>query len=262
LGVERSDQMLLPLIQVRKQRVEFMLKLFCCAHASSIAQRALYVIIIVLQALIGVSILVAVAAHRALRGRSAPAIALALVFLGWYDFRHHGVIRASMGRRPVASASTVPASRILDVVIKDDVPIAVPNAHLYLESTYGLPTKDASRLVFVSAEDDTPTLGMRALSRLRPINVNTYASFVAANKRFVIYAPNDDGIGNWLITRLVQDGATVTIKAQNWKLRLFEVETRDRRGVPGTPYASPKKDSARMARHRAAAWREPQDGKE
>src|SRR5208337_1541947 len=51
LGVERSDQMLLSLIQVRKQRVEFMLKLFCCAHASSIAQRALHVIIIVLHAL-------------------------------------------------------------------------------------------------------------------------------------------------------------------------------------------------------------------
>src|SRR5208337_3015535 len=47
LGVERSDQMLLPLIQVREQRVEFMLKLFCCAHASSIAQRALCVIIVV-----------------------------------------------------------------------------------------------------------------------------------------------------------------------------------------------------------------------
>src|SRR5208337_4100729 len=51
LGVERSDQMLLSLIQVRKQRVEFMLKFFCCAHAGSIAQRALYVSVILLRAL-------------------------------------------------------------------------------------------------------------------------------------------------------------------------------------------------------------------
>src|SRR5271166_5320498 len=51
LGVERSHQMLLSLIQVRKQRVEFMLKFFCCAHAGSIAQRALCVIFIVLRAL-------------------------------------------------------------------------------------------------------------------------------------------------------------------------------------------------------------------
>src|SRR5208337_653175 len=53
LGVERSDQMLLSLIQVRKQRVEFMLKFFCCAHAGSIAQRALCVIVIVFRALTG-----------------------------------------------------------------------------------------------------------------------------------------------------------------------------------------------------------------
>src|SRR5208337_2645803 len=51
LGVERSDQMLLSLIQVRKQRVEFMLTFFCCAHASSIAQRALCVSVIFLRAL-------------------------------------------------------------------------------------------------------------------------------------------------------------------------------------------------------------------
>src|SRR5208283_4979421 len=51
LGVERSHQMLLSLIQVRKQRVEFMLKFFCCAHAGSIAQRALCVIVICLRAL-------------------------------------------------------------------------------------------------------------------------------------------------------------------------------------------------------------------
>jgi hypothetical protein len=43
--------MLLSLIQVRKQRVEFMLKFFCCAHAGSIAQRALCVICIFLRAL-------------------------------------------------------------------------------------------------------------------------------------------------------------------------------------------------------------------
>jgi len=42
---------LLSLIQVRKQRVEFMLKFFCCAHAGSIAQRALCVSVIVLRAL-------------------------------------------------------------------------------------------------------------------------------------------------------------------------------------------------------------------
>jgi len=42
---------LLSLIQVRKQRVEFMLKFFCCAHAGSIAQRALCVIVIVLRVL-------------------------------------------------------------------------------------------------------------------------------------------------------------------------------------------------------------------
>jgi len=42
---------LLSLIQVRKQRVEFMLKFFCCAHAGSIAQRALCVMFIFLRAL-------------------------------------------------------------------------------------------------------------------------------------------------------------------------------------------------------------------
>ena len=49
LGVERSDQMLLSLIQVRKQRVESMPKYFCLAHASSIARPASCVTINVLQ---------------------------------------------------------------------------------------------------------------------------------------------------------------------------------------------------------------------
>ena len=53
LGVERSDQMLLSFIQVRKQLIEFMLKVFCSAHASSIAKRALCVTIIVFRALRG-----------------------------------------------------------------------------------------------------------------------------------------------------------------------------------------------------------------
>ena len=46
-----SDQVLLSLIEVRKQQAVFPLKFFCCAHASSIAQRALCVTINVLRAL-------------------------------------------------------------------------------------------------------------------------------------------------------------------------------------------------------------------
>jgi len=61
---------LLSLIQVRKQRVEFMLKFFCCAHAGSIAQRALCVSVIFLRALSSSTVL---PPSRFIRGGKAIA---------------------------------------------------------------------------------------------------------------------------------------------------------------------------------------------
>ena len=102
-----------------------------------------------LPTVIGVSVLVAVAAHRAVRGRGVPAMALAIALLGWYDFRHYGVIRTTLGRGPVAAVSTLPASRLLDRVAQDARPrTPFLRLYLHLESVYGPPTKSAPRLVF------------------------------------------------------------------------------------------------------------------
>jgi hypothetical protein len=179
-----------------------------------------------LTSVIGLSALVAVAAHQALRGRGAPAIVLAITLYAWYDFDHYGPIRTSLGRGPAPTVSNLPDARVLDLAAEFDLPVVVPNAHHYLQSVEALPAELGSRLIYVSAEDDTVTLGLRALSRLRPIEVHTLASLIEKNKRFFVYQTHDDKVGNWLTLRLVEDGASVTVRMQDAKSRLFQVERR------------------------------------
>ncbi len=177
---------------------------------------------------IGVSLLVAVTAHRLARGRTAPAIVLAIALIVWYTHEHYDVIEIALARASLPSASARQYPRIFDRVGDADLPVAVASARLYLESINGLPAKSDPRLVFVSGEANTATRSLRALSRLRPLNVVTYASFLAAHRRFLLYTIDASREDIWLTIRLLVDGAKVTIKAQNESFRLYEVETRGR----------------------------------
>ena len=177
---------------------------------------------------VGVSVLVTVAAHRLARGRTAPAIALAIAIIAWYSYEHYSVIETSLVQASFPSVSARPGPRIFDRMGDADLPVAVASARLYLESINGLPTRSDPRLVFVSPEANTATRSLRALSRLRPLNVVTYATFVAAHKRFLLYTIDASREDIWLTIRLLLDGAKVTIIAQNDSIRLYEVETRSR----------------------------------
>ena len=109
-----------------------------------------------------------------------------------------------------------------------DLPVAVASARLYLESINSLPTKFDPHLVFISGEANAATRSLRALSRLRPLNVVSYASFLAAHRRFLLYTIDASREDIWLTIRLVADRTKVTIKAQNERVRLYEVDMRGR----------------------------------
>ena len=135
---------------------------------------------------IGVSLLAAATAHRLARGRTAPAIALSMATYVWYTYEHYNVIEIS-ARASIASNST-------GTTVPHDFRSGGRGrpsrsrcaARLYLESINGRPTRSDPRLVFVSGEMNTATRSLLALSRLRPLNVVSFASFLAAHKRFLL----------------------------------------------------------------------------
>jgi uncharacterized membrane protein len=180
-----------------------------------------------LTTVIGVSLLVTEVSHRVFRGRTTPALFLVISLLVWCGSTHWDVINATLTQTPPSSASSRPDVMIFDRVVTDDWAVAVPHPRFYLESTQNLPIKLAARLVFLSKGEDTETRALRALSRLRPMKVVSYESFLAANKRFFVCTLPDPKRSDWAIARLIEEGAQVTVRAQCQNLTLYEVETHD-----------------------------------
>jgi Dolichyl-phosphate-mannose-protein mannosyltransferase len=161
-----------------------------------------------ISAVIGISLILTLAASRASRGSPVFASLALVVLLGWIGVQASQTWKKLEGQQ----SSQLSVCEHLRNHNPDDLPIAVTSPiHFMMLAHYAQPEL-AQRLVYVAS----PELSMKyhgtkdtelALSKVQPLTglqVVDYQTFTSANQRFLLYEAE-----YWLLQALLADGADV-----------------------------------------------------
>jgi hypothetical protein len=185
-----------------------------------------------LPAVLGLSLLVTTAGHRYANGWAREGVLMALVFSGWF-FASSGWLLATPGIRLRAGEETVVqqggASESLALASREDSPIVVPDADLYLELVNSLSPSRSSHLSFVGMDDDSATFSraLHVLSRWAPFSlcVVDFSSLLESRGSFLVYKRKSSKSGNWFIPALAERKALVEVVGEHGDYIVFSVKS-------------------------------------
>ena len=170
-----------------------------------------------LSAVVGVAIVVALAARQIDGG--TPILALALIVgLGLFG-AHRFAVNDTAARQK--ARDQMAAFRFLEAHRGDGAPIVISSPHDFFElshvaAEHGGPhflylTDPAAALRYVHT--DAVDLGVLGMRRVAPLHVAPYRRFVASHSRFRVYGEHRNW--DWLTSALRADGATLRVIARN-----------------------------------------------
>jgi hypothetical protein len=179
----------------------------------------------VLHGVLGLAILIAWGASKLVRSTGGIAILVAVLFTAFAA--RHAIDATGLLRGPANPLSD--QERLLALAASNS-PIVVSHAVPYLQvAHYSNPhrgSRDAGRsFAYVSKPadvvektGDTGSRAMRLLSRITPLDVNEYDTFVGRYTQFDVYGPR-----SWMIPKLLSQGADVRLLGEHGDVFLYRV---------------------------------------
>ena len=180
----------------------------------------------VISAVIGFSILIALAAHRILDGHILSGSSLGLSICCWFVLTHINTFRTATG--------AVPSMKLLRSQSESSLPIVASDAHTFVVFSHYAPLDISERLVYLA---DTKAalrhLGSDSVERgminlIKPwfhLNVTDYKSFILSQRRFYLYG--SPSYLCWLIPELKMTDLRLEFRGQSGSNFLFLVYTKD-----------------------------------
>jgi hypothetical protein len=193
-----------------------------------------------LPAVLGCSIIVAIAAHRFFCDRPAAAAILALSLCGFF---------LSLGVKSWANVAAIREANTQTIEFlrseaRGDLPIAMSDQHAFMTLTHYGPRDIASRLVYLADPGKAllylghDSVEKGTLTLLKPwfhLPIEEYGSFLASGRSFLLYG-NPGHFLNWLLADLTASGRHLELEGRNKDSLLFLVGRSDnaiRRSIPG-----------------------------
>jgi hypothetical protein len=184
-----------------------------------------------LPAVIGCSVIVAIASRRLLADR--PAIAAILVFLLCGFF-------LSLGVKSVTNGAAVREARTQTIEFlrsagTSDLPVVITDQHEFTSLAHYAPPDVASRLVYLADPDKSLSyLGHNSVEKgtldlLKPwfhLPIEEYGPYVASRPRFLVYS-NPGHFLNWLLSDLAKGSRRVELRGRNKDSLLFLVDAEE-----------------------------------
>ncbi len=181
-----------------------------------------------LPAVMGLGILFAFLAYTRAANRGATGVLVLTVFLAGY------LVNSFWGRTDDTTQSM--ATRGLDPdQVERDVPFVIGNGTLFLQVDHYAKADLTSRLYLLRdpraavryTGSDVFDNGYQITRRWFPIkgHIEDYQRFVSEHERFMVFGPMHDPL-DWLIFKLVDDGAQMNFRGQFGDNLLFEVMPR------------------------------------
>jgi hypothetical protein len=171
----------------------------------------------VLSAIVGITILVALAASWTDRGVPLLGISLLLVFAVFAGARfveRHGDATEDADAQKQAVA-------FLETHGRTDEPIAVASPHDFFELSHREAQQGGPRLLYLAdpalaqqyLQTDAVELGVLGMKDIAPLRVERYRRFIASHSRFVVYGRYR--AWDWLTYELQANGARTRVIARN-----------------------------------------------
>ena len=172
--------------------------------------------------IIGPALLMAYFTHclgRRLR-HFATVLVLSFVVVGVYSL--------SMMARSYIRAQPFPSQALQEFVAHAEFPVAVPDAHLYFKLYHYLPDGVRQRIYYVVEPIATPEysgargdeVAMVRMTKILPFNIIDSSELVRHYQHFFVIDS-----GNWLIKKLFNDGARISLAGMSDEQKILFVET-------------------------------------
>jgi hypothetical protein len=171
----------------------------------------------VLSALVGITILVALAAWWVDRGVPMLGVSLLLVFTVFAGAR----IVERQGDATADADAQTQALAFLDRHGRAGEPIAVASPHDFFELSHREAQEGGTRLIYLAdpalarryVQTDAVELGVLGMKDIAPLRVERYRRFIASHSRFVVYGKYR--AWDWLTYELRANGARTRVIARN-----------------------------------------------
>jgi hypothetical protein len=171
----------------------------------------------VLSAIVGIAILIALAAWWTDAGVPAIGLSLLIVFVLFAGAR---VVERNDDVTVDADAQAQ-ALAFLERHSGDGEPIVVASPHDFFELSHRVARDGGPRLIYLAdttlarryLETDAVELGVIGMKEIAPLRVESYRRFVASHPRFVVYGR--DRAWDWLTSALHASGAREWVMARN-----------------------------------------------
>jgi Dolichyl-phosphate-mannose-protein mannosyltransferase len=178
-----------------------------------------------LPAVLGFSILLAVAAAGLPAGRALIGGALVLLLCGGFIEREIRAYRSAL----TTSMAQAHIYEFLQSEREYNLPIVVSDPHIFMPLAYYAPPELAVRLVYLADPGlslrylghDTADRGMLDLKPWCPLKIERYGPFVASQRRFLVYG--DLGRLNWLLNELIAAEMRIELRGRTANKVLFLV---------------------------------------
>ena len=171
-----------------------------------------------LPATIGLCVLLAAILHERIQGRVVTAFAI-LLLIGCVG-SHFGSVRGAF----TGARKENPWSHLADqTALANDLDIAIPSGIAFLEASRSQSGLEVARFIFVSHGPDTATLGLKALSRMRPMRIEESSRYLQSNAHFLLVDDRSSDSDDWLMRELIDRKATILMKSQDSHATLHEV---------------------------------------
>ncbi len=192
-----------------------------------------FVVRYILFTLIGITIVLTLAAYRRARGNAVFAVFMVAVLGGWFLLKYPNVARHQMARSPelpFRQARPFEATRWMQAIERlPDLPVIITPAMFFVEFThYSLP-EVGKRAYYLDSIADAMRLegadtGDRVLSYFRrrfPFQVPNYAEFTARQRKFLLCAETTNQ--TWVIEKLMEDKAQLQLLVRDSTFTLYQV---------------------------------------
>jgi len=176
----------------------------------------------VLQAVLGVAILVGWWSASLLRSRMDVLVTIATILL---------VLAARQARGAVALVRTTPdpvaSQRWALIATPADAPLVVSHALTYLPLAHYTAGSGSSRVMYLTRPpdviqrlgSDTSGRALGLLSHVVDLDVQPYEAFVRAHSQFYVYGPK-----SWLVPKLLRDNASLRLIRESGDDVLYRVD--------------------------------------
>jgi hypothetical protein len=159
-----------------------------------------------LQAVIGLSIIVALGLHSVLGARRAPAAALGLVLLAFLAVKEVQTCRRVIADRSLHNATY----GFLENYAPGDAPIVISGPMDFTELTYNAPRKLAGRLTYLAdprlalqyTGTDDAEKGLVEMKSWAGLNVQQFSRFIASGQRCYVYVVDYPDKYAWVVRGL------------------------------------------------------------